>query len=140
MLCGGFWLWTWRISGEYIAKKLEVRKGKKLELFSIRGQYFESDQLKILISFILGFNDDNWDFLGSKCILKHSITNLIIKNFASSNMKKKTSARSIIYKLKNVLIVASTFPLTQCYIQCLTVNVHLDKKKSREVFDSSNLF
>ena len=57
---------------------------------SIRGQYFESDQLKILISFLFGFNGDNWDFLGSKCIPKHSITNLIIKNFASSNMKKKS--------------------------------------------------
>ena len=88
MLCGGFWLWTWRISGECIAKRLKVPKGQKLKLFSIRGQYFESDQLKILISFIFGFNGDNWDFLGSKCIPKHSITNLIIKNFASSNMKK----------------------------------------------------
>ena len=63
---------------------LKVPKSQKLKLFLIRGHYFESDQLWILISFILGFNGDNWDFLGSKCIPKHSITNLIIKNFASS--------------------------------------------------------
>ena len=41
---------------------LKVPKSQKLKLFLIRGQYFESDQLKILISFLLGFNGDNWDF------------------------------------------------------------------------------
>ena len=75
--------------GNALKVPLKVPKGQKLKLFSIRGQYFESDQLKILISFILGFNGDNWDFLGSKCIPKHSMTNLIIKNFASSTTYEK---------------------------------------------------